>query len=442
MAGVYIAFGDDALTASPTWTSIDSYVQSFTIDRGRQSELDKTGTGTATVNLIDTTGRFDPTNSSGPFYGNLNPMKQAKIDLYNPVAGTSTTIFRGFVSEWLYDMDPSGKFSTITLELADAFDLFSALELTPGQHGDATGLSDFADVWFKGTPSNVPGVANVFRHVDDRQKDALSMAGWSATLEDIFSGNVSMQGAVYARRDQLMQVLDDAADAETPGLANRYMSKDGKYRFRGRFSRFFPSRPGYGINFWSCGDVNAAGGSVAPISGLSFRRSERDLINACLALPQGVAETDVPGQLVKDTTSIGHYGYRMVSFNDLLVSAGHDDLGAATTALQECTKFENYYVQNYKDPKTRITNLKFRMQPTGPYAAAVCALICGIEIGDVINTKTTHPGGGGFNEQGFIDGIHYEVRPMGENTRDVTLELDITPLSFYASNPFGSFDDS
>ena len=51
-----IAFDDPTLEPDPTWTRIDSYphlVTSYTIDRGRQYELDRTDTGRATVQIAD-----------------------------------------------------------------------------------------------------------------------------------------------------------------------------------------------------------------------------------------------------------------------------------------------------------------------------------------------------------------------------------------------------
>src|SRR4051812_22778631 len=107
VVGVSVAFDADLLELSPTWTRIDAdaVVTGWSIDRGRASEVEKTGTGTATVTIVDKAGTFDPTNSSSAFYGKLNPMKQAAIALYNPVASTWTTIFRGFVAEWLVEID-------------------------------------------------------------------------------------------------------------------------------------------------------------------------------------------------------------------------------------------------------------------------------------------------------------------------------------------------
>lgn len=451
--GVCVAFDDDTLEATPAWYSLDraGIVTHWSISRGRQSELDKTGTGTASVTLIDKTGLLDPTNTTSQLYGKLDPMKQVAIAIRNPVTDTYSTVFRGFVSEWLHDLEvfeetdgAARGIDTITLEAADAFDLFAALELTPGEHGDTSVRSDFADVYYQGTPSNVPGEPDVFKHVDQRIIQLLADAGWDPTRQIVFSGNVSVQGVVINRRDQLLAALDDAADAEFPGLANRFMSRDSLFIFHGRYARFFPDRPGYGINTWQAGGLAQAQAdpNVAPISHpLSFRRSKQDVINAVIALPQGIDDSDAPGQLVKDTPSIEAYGWRSMSFENLLTSAGHDDDGNPTTALEETAKFADYYVGNYKQPKTRVTRIPFRSRGTNnPYAAALWALICGVELGDVVSLQTVHPGGGGFDADFFIEGISYDVGPARADMDDVTLELDVSPKSFFAYNPFGELD--
>lgn len=452
--GVAIAFDSPTLELDPLWVSIEDQINvtSWQIDRGRSTELDKTSTGTARITIADTQGLLDPTNLDSPFNGNLDPMKQVAIGLTNPVTDSATTIFRGFVSEWLHSLDVFEEtagvargIDTVTLECADAFDLLSALELTPGVHGDTTTASDFADVWLKGTPSNLVGQAAIAHHVNQRIEDLLLMAGWPAGLQFIFSGNVEVQGAVVPRRDSLLTALQDAADTEFPGgVANIFMSKDGAVIFHGRYARFFPGRPGYGINHWYAGGKAQAEADedVAVIrSPLVFRRSKNDILNAVIAMPQGIDDVDAPGQLVKDDDSIDTYGWRSASFENLLVYTGDDHGGGQTTALEETYKYADYYVGNYKTPRTRVTQLSFvGRSPSDTLSPALWALICGVEIGDLISLNTVHPGGGGFDEDFYVEGIHYSARPARTDMHDIQLTLDVSPRSFYDYNPFGEVD--
>src|SRR3989304_6079654 len=146
--GVCVAFDSPTLSEFPLWTRLDDpagpfTVSGFSIERGRAYELDKSGTGTASVTIIDRNASFDPTNASGPFAGKLNPMKQAAIGLRNPVTGAWSTIFRGFVSRWGYDLYQTEDYNVVTLELVDGMDVLANAEMLPGQ-GFALEWGDFA----------------------------------------------------------------------------------------------------------------------------------------------------------------------------------------------------------------------------------------------------------------------------------------------------------
>lgn len=451
--GVSVAFEDDAFADVGTWTRLDSGTESgvvsWSIDRGRSYELEQTGPGTASISIIDSTGTYDPTNPSGPYYGLLDPMRQVAIALQNPNDSSWTTLFRGYVYGWNYDYDVSGNFCRVTIDCVDAFELLAILEMTPGTgvasdggyYGDAPPTGSEGDIYFDGfgNPDDTTGWGGSTDHVgpDDRINQALDDAGWSATLRNIFSGNVALQDNVYARRDSLLTVIFDAADAEFPGVANCYMGKDGKFRFRGRFARFNPDNPTYGITTWLVGDYNqcVADSSYAPISGLSFARDAGNIINAALALPQGVTDADVPGSLVTDTASIAKYGWRSRTFDNLLVYKGEE--ASRNSAVDETLLYATYYVDNYANPQTRINKLVFRTQnPSGNLnGPAWWDLVCGVEIGDVITVKTTHTGGGGFdNVDYFVEGIHYEAVPLGTYP-DITMTLDVSPKAYYDTPP-------
>ncbi len=252
------------------------------------------------------------------------------------------------------------------------------------------------DIFYDGINGLWEGVAgtdNIGPGLNDdfigRINQALNDAGWPATLRSIFSGNVALQEVVYQRNSSLLQVILDAADAEFPGVANVYVDKNGKVTFRGRFARFDPTNPQYGITFWPCGDTAAcADTTYAPIFGLDFSRGKSNLINSAIALPE--------------------------------------------TGL-----YSAYYVDNYKDPRNRVNQIRFRpVATTHPNATALWGTVCGVEIGDVISLKCTFPWGGGFDEDFYVEGIHYDAVPLNATMPDINLTLDLSPAAYYAI-PFG-----
>ena len=133
-----LAFGASTTEAYPTWTSIDAHpnlVTTYSIDRGRSYELDQTDAGRATVTILDPDGILDPTNPTGPYYGQLRPLLPAVLCRHNPVTDTWEERYRGFVDDYTYDVDPSQRVNRLTLSLVDLFEIAASAEMHPGQFG-------------------------------------------------------------------------------------------------------------------------------------------------------------------------------------------------------------------------------------------------------------------------------------------------------------------
>lgn len=119
---VYFAFN---LSQSITfdWQDVTSYVRSVSIDRGISRELESYSAGTAQVVLSNRTRAFDPTNTSSPFYGLIEPAGALKI-----VAG-GVTIFQGFIDAWNFDFSDRGTDATATVSASDALSLLNKIEM-------------------------------------------------------------------------------------------------------------------------------------------------------------------------------------------------------------------------------------------------------------------------------------------------------------------------
>lgn len=95
---VQAAFGEAPLTVDPSWQDVTEWVRDITIARGRRSEYTTFGVGTATITLDNRDRRFDPTYTSSPYYGDLNPMVPIRVEAnYN---GDTWTLFYGFAQGW------------------------------------------------------------------------------------------------------------------------------------------------------------------------------------------------------------------------------------------------------------------------------------------------------------------------------------------------------
>ena len=439
VAGVCIAFTDPLLEPSPSWTRLDTtdnLVARYSIQRGRTDELERTPTGTATVEFNDTQGLLDPTNVSSPYWG-LVDGKQAAIGLWNPVTSAWTTVFRGFIEGYDVTVDPSQVTSRVSLGLVDALDYLAGVEMTtyPAFGNALPADVDAGNIYYGDTTRSRVGV--VFK-VRDRIEAALADAGWPTALQTIFSGNVTVQDTVYAPRSTTLQAIEDAADAEfAGGVANIYVSKDGKITFHGRLADFEPdvvaARAGASWNYtvWKAGDGAAilADSSTAQIRELSFSRSRKGIVNSASATAQGIADSAIAAQLVEDTTSQGLYGVRSWSAENLLTATG---LLTGNQPEAETKLFATYMVDNYKEPRTRVNRISFKsIAPSDTRAAATWDLICGIEISDTISLTTSHPGGGGFSEDFRVQGLTYDVEPLNPDYPLVTLTVDVSPVPYY-----------
>lgn len=72
-----------------TWVDISEYVTAASTQRGRQFELDQIQAGTAAITLDNSDRRFDPNHATGPYYGQLVPLRRIRLriglnELINP----------------------------------------------------------------------------------------------------------------------------------------------------------------------------------------------------------------------------------------------------------------------------------------------------------------------------------------------------------------------
>jgi hypothetical protein len=434
--GVSIALNDPALEPDPTWTRIDStdnLVASYTIDRGRQYELDQTDTGRASVVINDVDGILDPTNAVGPYYGQIEPLLQIAIALHNPVSDNWKPLFRGFIEDFDYTVDPSLKVNRLTINCVDAFAILEAIELTGSAAGDPAPAF--------GNEVSADQEGDVFyeaKAVDDRILQALADAGWDTSMSRIFSGNVSCADQMASSGDSLLSIVRDAADAEFPGLGNVYVSREGYVTFHGRMAKFTPedvaATGDWVFTEWKAGDAAAVAADglnhTAHIRELAFNRGLSKIINQATCTPSGILDADVPGQTVRDLTSQGFYGIRSWSATDLVILEGTT---TGNSAKDECKAFAQYWINNMASPQNRISQLGFRaIDPSSAHATPNWTFLCNAEISDRVLVTVAFPGGGGFTaEPFFIEGVHYDVTPLNEDYHDVKLTLDVSPAGYY-----------
>jgi hypothetical protein len=248
-----------------------------------------------------------------------------------------------------------------------------------------------------------------------------------------------------------LEAIWDAVDGEFPGVGNAWMSTAGVLTVHGRQARFRPDVAEYGIGRFTVADPSAWGPGVVPVAELEWMLGDDNLYNACSATPQGIFtddgswrmldpdKDDVAGQYIKDDASVASYGLRSITFDQLQTVEG---IATSNTALVETKLFASYYVTNYANPAPRLSRLVFKSRrPSDPHAGALWSFLTSVEISDLLTLKTAHPGGGGFDTDFYVEGLHYTARPGPPDVAVVELALDVSPRANYTENPFPADPD-
>lgn len=436
---VYLAPDDYALAPTPDWERIDQTynVKLITIDRGRENEMSRTGVGQASVELIDRTGDFDPTNATGAFYGRLTageplgPPVQAYISLTD-TDSTEWILFRGYISRLQWSLYQNEGHANVTLDLVDALALLAAAEMAPdGSFGNSV---EQGNIIFD-EDEDTTAIAT-------RMDLVLDQLGWAWGMRSIFSGNVGLQRTVYAPRSTVLQVIQDAADADFSFVGNVYIGgprNPGNIVFHGRYARFNPSDPTYDIQTWLTGDdaeAEATAETVRLSPPLVASLDDVNLYTSAFATPQDpngdLSTSDYAGQYSDDATAVTKHGLRTWTAENLLTAGGE----TATTALEETKLMADYVVGNYAYPAVRVGPLTVKSRdPTSLRGVATWTMLTQVEISDRVGINTSHAGGGGFSATFYVEGIHYVMRPGG-GMAYVEMTLDVSPATYYDVNPF------
>ena len=372
---VEIAFDSDPFDTSQSFTDVSAYVREFSIDRGRQHDLADYQTGTSTVLLDNSDDRFNPLNTSSPYYDSsagaskITPFKQIKISA--EYDSTTSVLFRGFVTAYPESFGGQGADSTVRISCVDAFKIFNLN--TIGGRGWKLGSSGFSNL---GTSTRL-GYSDVEEKSSARISRLLDAFGWSSSERTISTGDLDVQAGVSANTNFLTALKD----VETAEQGQFYISADGKAIFLDRNykrSQQAVSRATFG---------NGVG--ELPFSDVITTLDDSRIINIVSVTRDGGSE-----QLLSDTTSIAKYGSRQDSLSGTL---NVSDTDALSVALQRLTQF--------KDTGSRIEGLI--VNPLSNTSLWDQVLIR--ELGDKITIKIPTPSSTIMEFDVHIDRISHTV---------------------------------
>lgn len=107
------------------WTDISSYVYEVHTNRGRNSQLDRMEAGTCDLILNNKDRRFDPSNTSSPYYPNVVPVRPIRVRAL--WSASYYPRFQGFVEDWTPRW--RGRHGEVEVRCVDAFEWLSLRKL-------------------------------------------------------------------------------------------------------------------------------------------------------------------------------------------------------------------------------------------------------------------------------------------------------------------------
>ena len=310
---VEIAFDTDPFATSQTFTDVSAYIREFSIDRGRQHDLADYQTGTASVLLNNADDRFNPLNTSSPYYGKISPFRQIKISA--EYDSTTTVLFRGFITAYPESFGGQGADSSVRINCVDAFKIFNLN--TIGARGWKLGSAGFSNL----------GQSTRLGYVDQQELSSarisrlLDAFGWSSTDRQISTGDLQVQAGQTVDTN-LLTAMKDVESAEQGQF---YISADGKATFRDRNykrTQQFTSQATFG---------NGVG--ELPFSDVITTLDDSKILNIISVARDGGIE-----QIVQDTDSIAKFGARQDSLSNTL---NVSDADALAIAEQRLAQFSN-----------------------------------------------------------------------------------------------------
>lgn len=158
---------------------VSAFVLEMSIRRGRTNQLARINAGTATIDFVNNDRRFDPINTSSPYYDVLADRSGVQPRRFIQIKMNEITVFTGLITDVDIEYEPNGN-SVATFETVDAFgelanNTFSTNYVVSEQASGArvNAVLDLADVGFSGPRQIDAGSATLGADLIDVQGNVL-----------------------------------------------------------------------------------------------------------------------------------------------------------------------------------------------------------------------------------------------------------------------------
>lgn len=363
-------FGTNVLADSAgVIVNVSNRIQAASVKRGRNPLTDVFQTGSASIQIADQNGDFDPTNPTSPYAGLLQPLRKIQLSAVDPSTGLEYNIFSGYITGYQYTQArDTGLVSYTTITAVDGFQLLNL-----------------------GTVSTVTG-AVAGETTGSRVGDILNTIGWPSGMRDIDVGLTTVQADPGTTRTAL-SALQTVATTEYGAL---YMDASGQVVFQDR-NLTTKSIGGTPVVFSDDG------------TGIAYSQLQWVLNDAQIFNQANVTATGLAKQTASDATSIATYFVHSYNVTDLLMQTTSEALNYALA-----------YVASRKDTSIRADAITLDLT-TSNYDAGVTAALT-LDYFDPVTIKQIQPGGNVLQKTFQVFGVAHDIRPGQWKTTFTTLE--------------------
>ena len=339
---------------------ISSDVQRISIRRGRDRMFEEYTPGTCTVQFLDFTGDWNPDNATGPYFGQILPMRQLRIS--TDYLGTTYALFTGYVTSWDWEWaDQAATYAIVTVQCVDAFRLLQLSNITT-----VTGSAN----------KDLPGT---------RLNLILDQIGWSAGLRAIDTGDTELQNDPGTLRTalgacQLIEQSDLGAFFVAPNGHVTYYSRDT-----------------LSLKAVGTATVFDDDGTDIGYQDIDVNLDETELANQVT-----IARIGGTNQTVSDATSIDEYFLRSYARTGLMMETNAIALARATSIL-------NYR----KTPRVRVDSITLDVSSTSNRVIPALSL----DIGDPIIVNRRMANGSDLDVRITVNGVSHDITPDRWTTR-------------------------
>jgi hypothetical protein len=349
------------LDGTTNFADVTTGINSISVKRGRRDQGDQFSAGTMVLNMLDTTGIFNPFDSLSPYFDpstaqpGLAPMRKVRLARFS-ATNVKEYLFNGYIVNYDYNFALGG-LDTVTVYCADDFYLLAQ-----------TYMDEF----------------NVSEELSNVRLSAvldLPEVDFPIAQRDINTGTQTLGGASAFTVPAGTNVLEYCTRINTAEQGRLFMSRNGDLTFQPRIGNTFSA---------SVADFHDDGTNIKFDSlGVSFE-ADQVINRAAVAIAGGNQ------QIADDAASQAKYFIQTTSITDSLL---HNDTAALALA--------NYLLS--PEPEARYTAVGTNLNKLTTAQRDTIAII---DIGDTISIEKSFASGSGTTQLAqelSVEGIEHTI---------------------------------